>query len=83
MFYERYFFYIINLTRESPREIVLLANDRCDQENLIEQLKNGTHAMKISPRRTSTMSLSNGKLGGAENTEAIRRSTGALWLRNP
>jgi hypothetical protein len=44
---ERYFFYLTNLTRESPQEIVLLANDRCDQENLIEQLKNGTHAMKM------------------------------------
>jgi hypothetical protein len=44
---ERYFFYITNLTRESPQEIVLLANDRCDQENLIEQLKNGTHAMNM------------------------------------
>jgi hypothetical protein len=44
---QRYFFYITNLTRESPREIVLLANDRCDQENLIEQLKNGAHALKM------------------------------------
>jgi hypothetical protein len=26
---------------------VFLANDRCDQENLIEQLKNGVHAMKL------------------------------------
>jgi len=43
----RYFFYITNLTRESPAEIVLLANDRCQQENLIAQLKNGTHAMKM------------------------------------
>ena len=43
----RYFFYITNLTRESPEEIVLLANDRCDQENLIEQLKHGAHAMKM------------------------------------
>src|ERR1035437_910677 len=44
---ERYFFYLTNLTRESPQEIVLLANDRCDQENLIEQLKNGAHALKM------------------------------------
>jgi len=44
---ERYFFYITNLTEESAAEIVLLANDRCDQENLIEQLKNGAHAMKM------------------------------------
>ena len=43
----RYFFYITNLSRESPQEIVLLANDRCQQENLIEQLKNGTHALNM------------------------------------
>jgi hypothetical protein len=44
---ERYFFYLTNLTGESPQEIVLLANDRCDQENLIEQFKNGVKAMKM------------------------------------
>ena len=27
--------------------IVFLANDRCNQENLIEQLKNGVHAMRM------------------------------------
>jgi hypothetical protein len=43
----RYLFYITNLSGESPQEIVLLANDRCDQENLIEQLKNGVKAMKM------------------------------------
>ena len=42
----RYFFYITN-QREAPvQEIVFGANDRCDQENLIEQLKNGVHAMR-------------------------------------
>ena len=34
------------LRGESAEEIVLLANDRCDQENLIEQLKNGVRAMR-------------------------------------
>lgn len=43
----RYFFYITNDCGRSAREIVFLANDRCDQENLIEQLKNGVHAMKL------------------------------------
>jgi hypothetical protein len=42
----RYFFYITN-ERELPvEEIVFAANDRCDQENLIEQLKNGVRAMR-------------------------------------
>jgi hypothetical protein len=43
----RYFFYISNECRSSAQELVFLANDRCDQENLIEQLKNGVHAMKL------------------------------------
>jgi hypothetical protein len=44
----RYFFLITNLPQDYPAtELVLLANDRCDQENLIEQLKNGVKAMKM------------------------------------
>ena len=42
----RYFFYITNDRISTPRQIVMLANDRCDQENLIEQLKNGVRAMR-------------------------------------
>ena len=41
----RYFFYLTN-DRDTPAdEIVFLANDRCNQENLIEQLKNGVRAL--------------------------------------
>jgi hypothetical protein len=42
----RYFFYITNDRDSTARQIVMLANDRCDQENLIEQLKNGVRAMR-------------------------------------
>ena len=42
----RYFFYITNDRAASAEEIVFSANDRCDQENLIEQLKNGVQAMR-------------------------------------
>ena len=42
----RYFFYITNDKQLSPSEIVFSCNDRCDQENLIEQLKNGPRAMR-------------------------------------
>jgi hypothetical protein len=43
----RYFFYITN-DGESPAEtIVPVANGRCQQENLIEQLKNGARAMEM------------------------------------
>jgi len=43
----RYFFYITNDRTHSAAEIVHLANDRCNQENLIEQLKNGVQAMRM------------------------------------
>ena len=43
---ERYFFYITNDRQRSARSLVFKANDRCDQENLIEQLKNGTHSLR-------------------------------------
>jgi hypothetical protein len=42
----RYFFFITNDRQSTPMEIVLLANERCNQENLIEQLKNGVHALR-------------------------------------
>ena len=41
----RYIFYITNNWDTSANEIVLLANDRCNQENLIDQLKNGVRAL--------------------------------------
>ena len=42
----RYFFYITNRT-EAADQIVLRANGRCDQENLIDQLKNGVQALRM------------------------------------
>jgi hypothetical protein len=41
----RYFFYITNDWDGSAEEVVFSCNDRCDQENLIEQLKNGVRSM--------------------------------------
>jgi hypothetical protein len=43
----RYFFYITNEWLMSPTDVVLKANDRCNQENLLEQLKNGVCAMHM------------------------------------
>jgi hypothetical protein len=43
----RYFFYITNDQISSPAEIVRSANQRCNQENLNEQLKNGVQAMRM------------------------------------
>jgi len=42
----RYFFYLTNKREESAAEIVYEANDRCNQENLISQLKSGVQALK-------------------------------------
>jgi hypothetical protein len=42
----RYFFYITNRS-DKAEKIVALANGRCDQENVIEQLKNGVNAMRM------------------------------------
>jgi hypothetical protein len=43
----RYFFYITNDRTLSPSEVVFFANDRCDHENDIEQLKNGVKALRM------------------------------------
>jgi hypothetical protein len=44
---DRFFFYITNDRTTPASEIVLLANDRCDQENLIAQLKGGVKALAV------------------------------------
>jgi hypothetical protein len=43
----RYFFYITTLLELSAEQVVESANERCDQENVIEQLKNGVNAMRM------------------------------------
>jgi hypothetical protein len=44
---DRYFFYITNDWTSPASEIVFCANDRCDQENLVGQLKGGVKAMAM------------------------------------
>jgi hypothetical protein len=44
---DRYYFYITNDWTTPASEIVFLANDRCDQENLIAQLKGGVKALSM------------------------------------
>ena len=41
----RYFFYISNIRRIPSGKVVLKANGRCNQENTIEQLKNGVRSL--------------------------------------
>jgi hypothetical protein len=43
----RYFFYLTNRRDLTAAQVVGLANGRCDQENVIEQLKNGVNAMRM------------------------------------
>ncbi len=43
----RYFFYITNNRSMTPSSVVRSANDRCNQENLIKQLKNGVRALQM------------------------------------
>jgi hypothetical protein len=45
----RYLFYITNVRAHAltSSEVVYEANDRCNQENLIEQLKNGVQALRM------------------------------------
>ncbi len=44
----RYRFYLTNDRGPTPRDLVLKANDRCDQENLIAQLQGGVHALRAA-----------------------------------
>jgi hypothetical protein len=43
----RYFFYVTNDPKMTREDVVGHANARCDQENLIEQLKNGVNALRV------------------------------------
>jgi hypothetical protein len=43
----RYFFYITTRTDLTAGQVVACANERCDQENLIGQLKSGVGALRV------------------------------------
>ena len=43
----RYFFYITNDRLMTARDVVFFANDRCNQENVIGQLKSGVNALRM------------------------------------
>jgi hypothetical protein len=43
----RYFFYITNDRTMTKEEVIFFANDRCDQENVIGQLKTGVNALRM------------------------------------
>jgi hypothetical protein len=62
----RYFFYLTNDWVSEAHEIVFLANDRCQQENVIEQLKNGVRALRAP-------------LGNLESNWAYMLMTALAW----
>jgi hypothetical protein len=43
----RYFFYITTRTDLTADQVVACANERCDQENIIGQLKSGVNALRV------------------------------------
>jgi hypothetical protein len=43
----RYFFYLTNDQETAAADVVFVANDRCNQENLIDQLKHGVGATEM------------------------------------
>ncbi|MDF1667585.1 MAG: IS1380 family transposase [Planctomycetota bacterium] len=43
----RYFFYVTNDVELTAEEVIKESNDRCDQENLIAELKGGIGAMRL------------------------------------
>jgi hypothetical protein len=43
----KYFFYLTNDEPSTRETLVQKAHERCHQENLIEQLKNGVHALRM------------------------------------
>jgi len=49
-FETRFFFYITNDWEMTPQQIVFQSNDRCDQENVIAQLKSGINALRTPTR---------------------------------
>ena len=61
----RYFFYITNDREMTAEEVVYSANDRCDQENLIAQLKSGVHAL-TTPVDNLVSNWRNASSGGWE-----------------
>ena len=43
----RFFFYVTNDREKTMEDVVFFANDRCNQENIISQLKSGVNALRM------------------------------------
>jgi len=72
----RYFFYLTNDREQSAAAIVFESNDRCNQENLIGQLKSGMNALRMPLDNLN----SNGLYLVAACLAWTLKSWSALWL---
>ena len=72
----RYFFYITNDRESSAAEVVFSCNDRCHQENLIEQLANGPRALQAPVDNL----YSNGAYMLMASLAWTLKAWAALWL---
>ena len=71
----RYFFYITNDSRKSAAETVFSANQRCNQENLNDQLRNGVRALRMP---TDNLVSKFCKVDSSGKTFARNRATWAV-----
>lgn len=74
----RYFFYISNAPKSemTARQVIRHSNERCDQENLIEQTKNGVHAMRMPCRE---MLANDAYIVAASLAWNLKAWTSLLW----
>ena len=74
----RYFFYITNAAKNemTARQVIRHANERCNQENLIEQMKNGVHAMRMPCRE---MLANDAYIVAASLAWNLKAWTSLLW----
>ncbi|MCI0354278.1 MAG: IS1380 family transposase [Acidobacteria bacterium] len=75
----RYFIYITNDWESTPAEIVFSANDRCQQENLVAQLKGGVRSLAAPVDNL----LSNGAYMLMTSLAWNLKAWLALWLPAP
>ena len=71
----RYFFYITNDRTMTAEEVVFSANDRCDQENLIAQLKAASTPGRAGGRPGEQLGVHGDGLAGVE-PEGLERPAG-------
>ena len=72
-----YRFHLTNDRVPTPRPLVFKANDRCDQENLIAQLKGGVHALTCGGGQPGEQLGLHGDDGAGVEPEGVARAVGS------